>query len=208
MRKTALTDLFDERTILMAHTVDEYHEMLARGIVPEGEPYELLDGHIIRKDRSKVGEDPMSVGTEHTWVINELDKLNAKFMRQRCHIRMQQPITLPKFDEPEPDGTIVRGVNDDYRDRHPGPDDVLCVIEVADSSLRRDRTTKLRIYADSGLPHYIIINLPDRMIEVYTGPLVGKGRYAQSTTLKARQRLELPTGSGKVLGVSTGQLLP
>jgi Uma2 family endonuclease len=208
MRTAALSDVFDERTIPMAHTVDEYHEMIAKGIVPEGEPYELLDGHVIRKDRSKAGADPMTVHPEHTWVVNELGKLNGKFMRQRCHMRLQQPLTLPKYDEPEPDGAIVRGTNDDYRERHPGPADVLCVIEVADSSLRRDRTTKLRIYADSGLEHYVIINLPDRTIEVYTEPLAGQGRYARATTLSAGQRVAFPTASGKEIMLTSRQLLP
>jgi Uma2 family endonuclease len=201
-------ELFDERTILMSHTVNEYHEMIATGIIPEGEPYELLDGHVIRKDRSAVGGDPMTVGTEHTYSVCALDELNPKLMRRGCHMRLQKPVTLPQYDEPEPDGAIVRGTKDDYRERHPGPQDVLCVIEVADASLRRDRTIKLRIYADSGIPHYVIVNLPDRIVEVYTEPIAGKGHYGHSITLKAGQRLAFPTGSGKDLTVSSRQLLP
>ena len=54
----------------------------------------------------------------------------------------------------------------DYTDRHPGAADLTCVIEVSDSSLRWCRTTKLRIYAGSGIARYIIINLPDRVVEV------------------------------------------
>jgi Uma2 family endonuclease len=98
-------------------------------------------------------------------------------------------VALPPFDEPEPDAAIVRGAIKDYRDHKPGPGDILCVIEVADASLRRDRATKQRIYADAGIAEYLIVNLPDRVIEVYTEPHKGKGRYGQLATLTATKRL-------------------
>lgn len=123
-------------------------------------------------------------------------------------MRTQAPVTYPPYDEPEPDGAIALGTFEDYREHHPGEGQVLCAIEVADSSLYRDRTTKLRIYANSGIGQYVIINLPDGVVEVYTQPVVGKGRYAQSTTLSPRQRVEFPAARGKRLSVPVRSLLP
>ena len=65
---------------------------------------------------------------------------------------------------------MVRGDRRDYLQRHPAPDDVLLVVEVADASLARDRGVKKQSYAQAGIPIYWIVNLPDRQIEVYTDP--------------------------------------
>ena len=145
-------------------TVDQYHRMIKDGILEEGIPVELLDGRLEWKDRSATGADPMTVGLEHTWVVQTIQDLAPKLRRFGCSVRVQQPITLPPHHEPEPDAAIVRGARDDYRGRHPGREDILCLIEVADSSLTHDRTKKLRIYANSGVALYFIFNLPDRVV--------------------------------------------
>lgn len=206
-----LKELVDDRAVFLPLTVEQYHRMIAVGLLPEGEPYELLDGLLIRKDRSAAGEDRMTVGHEHAVAISNLTDLNPRLRRIGCHIRIQQPVTLPPWDEPEPDGAVVLGTQQDYTERHPGPADVTCVIEVADSSLRRDRTTKLRIYAGSGIARYIIINLPDRVVEVYTQPMNGNGgtpRYGQSVTSSGRQAVEISAAGGKRLSVPVRALLP
>ena len=203
-----LRELVDDRAVLLPLTVEQYHQMIERGILVEGDPYELLDGHIVRKDRSAAGEDPMSVGHEHIWVIQKLARLDSKLGRLGCHMRTQAPVTLPPYDEPEPDGSIVLGTEDDYTQRHPGAADVTCVIEVADSSLRRDRTIKLRIYANAGIAQYVIINLPDRIVEVYTHPRKGRGRYGPAVTLGPADTLVLSAAKGKTLTVRVRDLLP
>ena len=189
-------------------TVDQYHRMIEDGILEEGIPVELLDGRLEWKDRSAAGGDPMTVGDEHAWTIDALNELNTRLRRLGCHARVQQPVTLPPHHEPEPDVAIVRGTRESYRGRHPGPQDVLCLIEVADSSLTHDRTKKLRIYADSGIALYLIFNLPDRVVERYAGPLVGKGRYAESATLGLKDKVTFPTPTGKGLTVAVKNLLP
>ena len=204
----ALRELVEGSALMMPLTVQQYHRMIETGILQSGDPYELLDGFVVRKDRSATGADPMSVDPHHAWAVRKLAALAPRLKRFGHFMQTQQPVTLPPHDEPEPDGAIVRGTEDDYRDRHPGSDDVTCVIEVSDSSLRRDRTTKMRIYADAGIPQYVIINLLDAVIEVYSNPQTGKGRYAESTTLQPRQTLELPVGRGKRITVPAGSLLP
>ncbi|HEY3246654.1 MAG TPA: hypothetical protein VGM03_25185, partial [Phycisphaerae bacterium] len=90
-----LQDLIDERTLLMPWTVDQYHNLIAAGFLPEGEPYELLDGLMVHKDRSAAGEDPMTVGHEHAWAVSQLEKIGRRLERIGCHLRSQKPVTLP-----------------------------------------------------------------------------------------------------------------
>jgi Uma2 family endonuclease len=203
-----LRELVDERAQLWLLSVGQYHQLIAGGVLPEGEPYELLQGHLVRKNRSATGEDPVTVGHEHAAVVRRLAKRSAQLQPLGCFLQTQQPITLPPFNEPEPDGAIVNGNEEDYDQRHPAADDVLCVIEVADASLHRDRTVKQQIYADSGLPQYIILNLPERCAEVYTQPLAGNGRYGRLATLSPDQELILPAPGQRQLRVPIEDLLP
>jgi Uma2 family endonuclease len=189
-------------------TVDQYHRMIAGGILEEGAPIELLDGRLEWKDRSATGEDPMTVGDRHSSSIDAINLLNPKLRRQSCYARIQQPVTLPPHHEPEPDVSIVRGREEDYWGRQPAAADVLCVIEVADSSLIRDRTTKLRAYADAGITMYVIINLRDNVAEIYTQPLIGKGRYGQVLTLSLTDKLTFPTVKGIGVTVPVRRLIP
>lgn len=200
-------DLTDDSRLLPID-VGLYHRMIANGDLEEGAPFELLDGMIVRKDRSHRGEDPMTVGKGHAWTVQNLSRLNRSLEPLGCLVRVQQPVTLPDHDEPEPDGAVVRGGNDDYLRNHPGPTDVLCLFEVADSSLRRDRTVKLRIYADHGIERYVILNLVDRVAEVYMQPRVGSGRYDRSETLGVGDILSLPTPVGGPFEIGVGELLP
>ena len=199
---------FDEDTRLVPIDVDRYHTLIAQGVFRSGEPNELLDGILVRKNRSAAGDDSMTVGLDHALVVMRLCELGPRLRRLGCHLRPGQPVTLPPFDEPDPDAAIVTGTVDDYADRHPHAADITCVIEVADASLRRDRTIKQRIYARSGIPTYMIVNLPDRIIDVMTDPLRGKGRYGQVVTLSAGDRLDLPAPRGRKLRVAVRRLLP
>jgi len=93
----------------------------------------------------------MTVGTRHSLVLKKLSRLAAAIERTGCHLALQAPIRIPPGHEPEPDASIVRGKPEDYSDRHPEPKDVVSVIEVSESSLVRDQTTKLRVYAEAGI---------------------------------------------------------
>lgn len=93
----------------------------------------------------------------------------ARALPSGWYVAEQEPVTA-EDSEPEPDVAVIRGTPRDYSDRHPGPGDVAIVIEVSDTTLRRDRGLKKRIYARAGIPVYLIINLPESQIEVYTEP--------------------------------------
>lgn len=189
-------------------TVDQYHQMIKSGILREGAPIELLDGVLVYKDRSARGRDPMSIGELHALVVTLLADLGPALRSRGCHVRAQNPILLPPHHEPEPDGAIVKGVPRDYATRLPGASDVACVIEVADSSLAYDQTTKLQVYAQAGIPQYVIINLVGAQIEVYEQPVPAEGRYVQAAVVKAGETLTLLAGQAGTLQLPAAQLLP
>jgi Uma2 family endonuclease len=207
MAVTSVASLDDRGMRLFQLTVKQYHQMIEQGILPEGEPLELLNGVVVRKDRSASGENRITIGDEHAHVLMKLTQLNPKLERLGCHLRPQLPVLLPPYDEPEPDGAIVRGSVEDYADRKPVRADILCVIEIADSSLWRDRGPKLRIYAKSGIGRYIIVNLQDRVVEVYTKPL-RSGRYGQTVTIEGTGTVTLPTSKGRGFDIAISRLLP
>lgn len=189
-------------------TVGKYHQMIERGILPEGEPFELLNGVVVRKDRSASGENPMTVGHEHIYSVTVLQELTELLKRRDCHVRIQQPISIPPINEPEPDAAIVRGTKDDYAERLPTYKDTLCVVEVADASLYRDRMAKLQIYAKGGVAVYFIVNLKDRVVEMYTEPVGRKAQYGSTRVFSIMEKIILPTAKGKGLAVPVRQLLP
>jgi Uma2 family endonuclease len=202
MSGAQLKQLLNDATVVPI-TIEQYHRMIETGILEEGEPIELLDGMLVRKDRSAAGEDPMTVGHLHAWVVAQLTILLAVLANRGCHCRPQLPVSLPPDGEPEPDASIVRGSPRDYLHAHPSAADVSCVVEVSDSSLILDRSTKQRVYADAGIPQYLIVNLVDHVVEEYRGPVKGGGRYAamqrhgQGNVVKLR----LPDGSDFDLAV-------
>jgi Uma2 family endonuclease len=207
MTTTMIKELAEDPQLFYRYTVDEYHRMIPNGIIEEGAPFELLDGHVVRKIRNATGEDPMTVGLEHVLVVQILADLNEQLKASGCHVRAQQPVTLPPYDEPEPDAAVVQGTLNDYADHNPGADEILCLIEVADASLRRDRGYKRQLYASSGVSMYVIVNLIERVVEVYTRPLKGKKRYGHVATLTRNQTLTIPAARGKGVTVPVNTLL-
>jgi Uma2 family endonuclease len=141
-------------------SVDQYHQMIEADILTEDDPVELLEGWLIQKMPKK---PPHRVITKVT-----RDAL-ARIAPAGWYVDSQEPVTL-QDSEPEPDAAVVRGDTRQFLDRHPGPQELGLVVEVADTSLQRDRTFKKRVYARAGIPVYWIVNLADGLIEVYTEP--------------------------------------
>ncbi len=141
-------------------SVEKYHEMIDAGILTDDDPVELLEGLLVYKMPKK---------PPHTLTTDLTRESLARLLPPGWHVKGEAPITT-EDSEPEPDVTVIRGARRDYSERHPGPGDIALVIEVADTTLRRDRGLKKRLYARAGIPVYLIINLPERQIEVYTSP--------------------------------------
>lgn len=141
-------------------TVEEYHRMIAAGILKEDEPIELLEGLLVPK---------MTRNPPHDLAVGLLEDEIHRCLPTGWFHRGQCAVTTTD-SEPEPDLALARGQRRDYGSRHPGPENLALAAEVADSSLERDRTIKARIYARAGIPTYWIVNIPDNQIEVYTNP--------------------------------------
>ena len=193
-------------------TVDEFHRMADAG-VHAADPYEsrieLLDGYAVHAILGDSAEHPTMMKYRHVAPIEALTDLRPLFKPHGCILRVQLPVTLPEFNEPQPDAAVARGSVSDYTNarRHPGPDDLLCLIEVSDASTWRDRGVKLRAYAAAGVPLYVILHVPTRTAELYTEPQPDQGRYGRSETLPADATLHLPTAAGEAVPVAVGELL-
>jgi Uma2 family endonuclease len=141
-------------------SVDQYHAIIRAGILTEDDPVELLEGWLVTK---------MPKNPRHSVVTQQTREALVRVLPSGWYVNTQEPITTAD-SEPEPDIAVVRGERRQYLDHHPGPQDVPLLIEVADSSLQRDRTLKKRLYAAAGILVYWIVNLIDNQIEVYTDP--------------------------------------
>jgi len=205
MSIASLKSTSPERREIVPLTVGQYHSMIEAGILAEGEPIELLDGLLVRRNRG----EGMTTNPLHSLVVSQLNmRIVAGLGGLPCHLRVQSPMTLPPRDEPEPDLAIVQGLPADFADHHPGPADVTCVIEVAGSSLERDRTIKQRIYALAGIPQYVIVNLVDSRVEIFEEPSAAQGRYRQRTELATEDEMALRLPKNRRLVISAADCLP
>ncbi len=161
-------------------SVDEYHAMIAAGILRDRQ-VELLAGDIIEMSP----ETPLHYSTA---------KRGAKYLETllagKAEVRFNGPITL--FDsEPEPDIAIVRLPESAYSIRHPRPEDIYWVIEVANTSLKKDLETKAAIYAAAEIQEYWVLDLTTHQVTVFRNPQ--QSRYSiQSAESKAIEPLAFP----------------
>ena len=187
------------RAPIRRFTVDEYHRMIEVGILEEDDPVELLEGLILYK---------LTRTPPHDVAVALAGKILGRLLPDGWHVRQQSAITTDD-SEPEPDIAVVRGDERSYSNRHPGPADVAVVIEVADTSLARDRLDKLRLYARAGISVHWIVNLIDGWIEVYANPSASGSTagYGSHVDFKRGQSLPLEIG-GRQLTVRVDDLLP
>ena len=159
--------------------VDQYHAMIASGILTDDDPVELLEGWLVFK---------MPKNPPHRVVTRLVRAALEQRLPAEWYVDSQEPITLID-SEPEPDVVVVRGDTRQYLDRHPGPGDIALVIEVSDTTLQRDRNTKKRAYARSGIPIYWIVNLSESQIEVYSQPVKAQADYLQRRDYRISETL-------------------
>ncbi len=139
----------------------EYYRMAETGLLQPDARVELLDGQII---------DMPPIGPFHGGSVNRLTELFVKMSRDRWQVSTQNPIRLNNYSEPQPDLALLKRAPDFYANRHPRPEDVFLVIEVADASLATDRDEKVPAYGKAGVPEVWIVNLRDKVVEVCREP--------------------------------------
>lgn len=138
----------------------EYDRLIEVGVFRPGDPVELLGGELI------VSEPQSSY--HHVAITLVQDALRAA-LGEGWVIRNQGPIALDDESEPEPDVSVAPGAARDYRYEHPARP--VLVVEVAQSSLGLDREHKGGLYARAHLEDYWVLNLVDRVLEVYRLPV-------------------------------------
>ena len=142
-------------------TVAEYYAMADAGILSENDRVELLNGDIIAMP---------PIGDWHAARVNLYTNALPPKLQGRAVVSVQNPTRLDDATELQPDVMLLRWREDFYEAGHPRPADVLLLIEVSDTTVDYDRSTKLAAYAEAGIPEVWITNRRDRRIESYTEP--------------------------------------
>jgi len=145
----------------------EYDRLIEQGFFDEDEPIELLDGLLVVKEPQ---------GSAHVRMVSHIRRVLQQAFGERYDVLVQSPIALDDASEPEPDLAVVRGRPKDHLLSLPSSP--VLVVEVADSSLRKDRHEKSGLYARNGVADYWIVNLVDRLVEVHREPVrASSGRW-------------------------------
>jgi Uma2 family endonuclease len=181
-------------------SVKQYHQMIESGILTDDDQVELLEGWLVYK---------MAKTPPHRLATGLVREALAAVVPAGWYVDSQEPITLAD-SEPEPDGVIVRGARRDYLRRHPGPEDVALVVEVANATLERDRGVKKKLYAQAAIPAYWIINLAERQCEVYTQPSgpTDEPDYRVRQNYKPGEEVPVVVAGREVGRLSVGEILP
>lgn len=164
----------------------EYDQLIALGAF-EDEKIELLDGELVAMSPT---------GTPHGSAVQHLNELLVLALHTRAAVRCQSPFAASDLSEPEPDFVVVPRA--DYLDDHPSAAHL--IIEVAESSLVKDRGRKLRMYANCRVPEYWLVNLVERCVEVYREPQ--GSAYARADRYERGQSIQLLAFSDVSIAVS------
>ena len=135
--------------------------MARAGILREDDRVELLDGEIL---------EMTPISSRHAACVNRLTQLFSDQVKKRVIVSVQNPLRLGERSEPQPDLALLRARADFYARTHPGPEDVLLVVEVAETSGPLDREIKVPFYARAGVPAVWLVDLAEDCIEVSQRP--------------------------------------
>lgn len=142
-------------------TVAEYDQMGRTGVLRADERYELLDGEIVMMSPT---------GPRHAGQVDRLTQLLTSQLGNATIVRVQNPLVVGPHSEPEPDLAVLRKRSDFYTMSHPQGDDTLLVIEVADTSLAKDRDIKTPLYAAGRVPEVWVVDVDTATIDVHRKP--------------------------------------
>lgn len=142
-------------------TIKEYNRMIETGILTKYDRVELIKGEIIQM---------AAVGRHHTSCVKRLAELFFLRLAQAVTIGVQDPVELDDNSEPQPDLSILRRRADFYKAGHPQPEDILLLVEVADTTIESDREIKIPLYASSNIAEVWIVDINERVLEIYREP--------------------------------------
>lgn len=162
--------------VLQRHrlTTSDVAQMLAAGILKEDDRIELIEGELI---------EMAPIGSLHAGTVDQLLQRLSAHCSEQAIVRVQNPVALADRSEPQPDVVLLRPRADHYKSAHPGPEDVLLLIEVADASLSYDRDVKIPLYARHGIREVWLVDLIAKRLLVHRQPRQEFGEYQQITVL-------------------------
>ena len=160
--------------------VDEFDLMGTAGIFGEDDRVELIEGEILQMS---------PIGIPHMSIVNRLTMLLAQTVGKSAIVSVQNPIVVNRYNQPQPDLVVLKYRDDYYDKARPLVDEILLVIEVADSSVHYDRTRKKSIYAANGIMEFWVVNLGRGHVEQYSNPTAGD--YRDVNVLKRGQQIRL-----------------
>lgn len=175
-------------------TAEEFERMGEAGVLPTGARFELIEGEVYEMSL---------IGSPHAACVDALALLFTEQARRRFIVRVQNPVRLNDFSEPQPDISLLRWRDDYYRAAHPRPADVLLLVEVADTTVVADRTLKIPLYARAGVAEAWLVNIPEGRVEIYSGP--SGGTYLRAEVFERGAEASSHTIEG--LSVSVAELL-
>ena len=145
-------------------TVAAYHKMGEVGILTEDDRVELIEGQLVAMS---------PIGSHHSGTINALSRNLVLTVGYRGVVAVRNPVRRDDLSELQPDFMILRPKDDDYREATPRPQDVLLIVEVADSSLAYGCNVEQALYARHGIPEFWIVNILAQQVEVCRAPANG-----------------------------------
>ena len=181
-------------------TVSDFHRMGEAGIFAPGDRVELIDGEVI---------DLSPIGAIHAAIVARLTAFLCRSVGRGVIVWCQNPLRLDDVSEPEPDIALLRPRADGYMSAHPGPEDVLVVIEVADTSLAYDLGVKVPLYARHGISEAWVIDAATRQTRVFREP--STEGYRRELLVGPEETLAsavLTDAAGAAVSFALAQLLP
>ena len=152
-------------------TLDEYHTIGTAGVLKEDDRIELIEGEMI---------EMAPIGSRHLAKVNRLARLLSQCIGDQAIVSVQNPIALPPHNEPQPDLALLKPRADDYEGKLPSAEDILLVIEVADTTLAYDRDAKMPIYARHDIVETWLVDIQGQTVSIYQEP--GKNGYRRLLT--------------------------
>lgn len=171
-------------------SVEEFDRMIRSGILTEDERVELIEGEIVKMS---------PIGKFHAACVIRLTTVFTRLFGQLALVSVQNPVQLDDFSRPQPDVALLKPRDDFYAQSHPAPDDILLIVEVADTTAASDRAVKVPLYARAGIPAVWLVDLQRDLIEVYARPV--NGAYQQSHEARRGDTLTLESLPVFKLGV-------
>lgn len=181
-------------------TVSDFHRMGEAGIFAAGDRVELIDGEVI---------DMSPIGALHAAIVARLTAFLCRTVGGGVIVWCQNPIRLDDSSEPESDIALLSPRADGYMSAHPGPEDVVVVIEVADTSLAYDLGVKVPLYARHGIPEAWVIDAATRQTRVFREPSAeGYRRELLVGPEETLQSASLTDATGRTVSITLAGLLP